>query len=114
MGILLVLAIFKDRKLTSWTPENQVLQRVQNFDLKLSPYARCQLNCLNLDTMQLRSILSKGDVKFGESNVRDTVKLYLIELKNERISKVHVQLKDETALVEDLEMIADIDCNCPN
>ena len=72
LGILLVLAIFKDRKLTSWTPENQVKRDIEEKELSYNEDIECILTCHDLANSDLvRDYLLHGEVDFSESNVKD-------------------------------------------
>ena len=69
LGILLVLAIFKDRNLTAWTPQNQVLKHLDNVMI-ITEIASCQMYCLKIDPAEVQSVISNGKVNFSDSDVR--------------------------------------------
>ena len=67
----MVLAIFKDRKFTSWTPKNKVLDEIQELPMHLDDRENCLLLCLDLDVDSLKSIIGEGTVDFSGSNVEN-------------------------------------------
>ena len=112
LGILIVLAIFKDRKLTSWTPDNQVLKKVIEFPLAMSPKAACQFHCLGIEEDSLRSMLSRSQVgmKMDESSKRRRG-IYQLELTEGQIQGAEVELLDDTCRILHLALVSP--CQCP-
>ena len=112
IGILVVLAIFKDRKLTSWTPKNQVLKEIADKSLTTNELSACKLNCLRLELSELKRMIAEGDVEFSKSDVRGKARKYLIEIENRQINSVEVEMLEESVLLKNIDFDL-VDCNCP-
>lgn len=113
LGILMVMAIFKDRKLTSWTPQNQVIEELTTKTLNYEQFIDCELNCLGLkDTALIRSFLGTADVNFSESKVKDMDnRLYKLLFEDKEVISALVRIKKDELYIEDLEL-SGIDCEC--
>jgi hypothetical protein len=110
----MVLAIFKDRKLTSWTPQNQVMKEIEEKTLHLSDLDKCHFACLDLKGDEaIKSYLIKGNVEFSDSDVKDHEnRLYRLKFKNREISEVDLMIRKEVIDIETVKMER-IDCDCP-
>ena len=72
LGILLVLAIFKDRKLTAWMPENQVKKEFAEKEILYPEELKCRLKCHGLmEKDELESLLVSGVVYFSDRKLND-------------------------------------------
>lgn len=111
LGILLVLAIFKDRNVTSWTPQNRVLRRIQAQPLELNDTASCLLSCIGQDTVYVKSILENADVNFDKSDVRNGQKSYVIEVADSTIISMVVTILEKSNRIDAMKVV-EIDCSC--
>ena len=72
LGILLVMAIFKDRNLTEWTPKNQVFKELNEKDLVIDDLNKCKFSCIEMnEELLIKEFISKGKVNFSASNTDD-------------------------------------------
>lgn len=114
LGILIVMSIFKDRKLTSWTPNNQVIKQIEEFPLKLSSIDLCRIECLEISVDSLKTYLLNGDVDFSSSDVHsEGGKIYAIEIESEIVSAVRIKINEESCEVLELNLLKE-NCDCHN
>ena len=112
LGILVVLAIFKDRKLTSWTPKNQVLKQIKEFPLSLNHENRCVLHCLGIVPDSLKSILQRAEVNMKLDDSQERRKgIYDLTFEEGELGNVRIQFRGDTCFV--LNMESSIPCHCP-
>ena len=110
----MVLAIFKDRKFTSWTPKNKVLDEVQELPMHLDERENCLLLCLDIDVDSLKSIIRDGSVDFGESDVNNKKRRqYQLLPESEKIKSARIELRQDSTILLDLQLTSD-QCGCPN
>ena len=116
LGILMVMAIFKDRKLTNWTPQNQVRQEITEKEFIISEDKLCAFACGEIHSKDsVQSFIASGSVNFKKSNVKDhDARIYLFEFEDQIISEVQVLILTLTESVEVLEVsLPNVDCDCP-
>lgn len=70
LGLLVVYIFFKDRDLSGWTPQGRVLTAIDSSAVTLSERALCQLQCLEVEAANWRSIYREAKVNFNESNTK--------------------------------------------
>jgi len=68
LGLLLVFIFFGERDWTAWTPQGRVLLAIDSSAQSYSSRVRCQLQCLELDSVDLASIQDLATVDFSESS----------------------------------------------
>ncbi len=113
LGILMVMAIFKDRKLTSWTPQNQILKEMTEKPIVLSEKAVCSFTCVGISgENEIDSILSTADVDFKSSNVEDhDAREYLLKIEDHSIDEIRI-----VVFPEEIELVSvhiqGTDCGC--
>ncbi|MEQ8324155.1 MAG: hypothetical protein RIC15_08850 [Vicingaceae bacterium] len=109
---MIVLSIFKDRDLTSWTPKKQVLKMVAEYPMVLNERSNCQINCLHLTADSLRSILSEAEVEMSSEDAKDRRSgKHILILNHELISEVEIMLAKDTCEIS--EITNKKDCSCP-
>jgi len=70
IGSLVVwAALFRGRTFPAWTPEGRILEALQQSPVKISPSARCMLDCNSISDQDILSVLQTADVKFDESDI---------------------------------------------
>lgn len=108
------MAIFKDRKLTSWTPKNQVIKEIGEKSLKVSPEMKCLFECGGLkNELEIDSFFSTGGVDFKTSNVKNhDAREYVITFEDNPITKVIVVIFPENIEVKNINL-ENKDCSCP-
>lgn len=81
IGCALVALFFKGRlsTFTSWLPGNRVLELLRKSEAEYTPQALCQLECLGLDTADVRTVKNQGNVRFKLSEVREDPKTYVVD-----------------------------------
>lgn len=97
LGILLVMAIFKDRKLTSWTPRNQVMKEIKNKELILSDKNSECLKCLGFNTKkEIIDLLLSSNIDFGKSEVENhDERLYMLTFEDTELYKITVSITED-------------------
>jgi len=70
LGIVVVIIFFGSRDLNTWTPQARILTTIDSSAVELSPRTICQLNCLDLDDGEWKSIQSTAKVNLSESSTR--------------------------------------------
>ena len=112
IGLLMVMAIFKDRKLGTWTPKNQINQSIAKTPIHYSEKLNCYLNCLSMDTIQLKDLMINGKVDFDKSDVRNQKdRNYFIKPVNAKIQHIKVNIKPNIMEIEDVELTG-LECDC--
>jgi hypothetical protein len=81
LGLLLVFFFFHERLhlLTDWLPGNRVLLRLQLTDALFTPQALCQLECMGLDTADVRTLKHEGEVRFKYSDTHSEPMRYCVD-----------------------------------
>ena len=109
LGILLVLAIFKDRNLGSWTPVNQIKGEIKEKAFVADDKLNCILACLEMDTTQFKDLLVSADINFKSSQVENqNNRIYLLELNDRHFE---LNIGKEGLKVVDYSM-EDTNCIC--
>jgi hypothetical protein len=105
LGILIVMAIFKDRKFTSWTPKNQIFKEIKENAMSMDESTNCIFTCIGLshDTL-IKQYISEGSINFGSSNVKDQkAREYLIEFDSGEVESLVIVLFSETTEILSIE-----------
>lgn len=115
-GVLLAGVFFQDRLhlFTSWLPNNRVLLRLQMTEALYTPEALCQLQCLGLDTADVSTVKSQGDVRFRESHTRTDPKVYVVDqrLNDELVRMTFIAGDSTTTLSEVAKPYVAVHCDC--
>ena len=85
---LIFLMFFLSGKKTScaYGPNSRVLKNISTKTLTIKPEIQTKLTALNVDSLRLSEMLSKGDVDFRKSETYlDSCKRYVIEHKTLQI-----------------------------
>jgi hypothetical protein len=108
LGLILTWALVlrnrNTRDLLAWTPNERIMAPLRadgGFD-KPHNYV-CLLECYNLSSLDMETLLETGKVNLSESKPRETPKLYRVEadLENDRIMWAMFSLGEaDTALVD--------------
>ncbi len=116
LGVLLVMLFFRERVslLTAWMPNERVLLRLQLTDAQIAPQALCQLNCLQLDTAEVRRTRESGKVKFAESDTRSEPKVYRLDRRiGEHLVRMSFAADDSSNTLIDVQRPhSPVDCSC--
>jgi len=118
MGIILVFFFFGERVnvLTSWLPNNRVLQSISDNYKGENPLATCQMECFGVDTAAIAYSMVEGDVEFGESETQSNPKLYIVEARYEdRLIRLEFELTDSSAHLSEVTLPFEksTGCDCP-
>ncbi len=113
LGILMVMAIFKDRNLRSWMPQFQVIKEISEKPLGISEEIMCRFECTGLSTEnEIDSILATGDVDFKRSNVKaHDAREYIINIEDHAIEEIRIIIYSEKIVVVSV-IVPNIDCHC--
>lgn len=99
-AILSYFLVFRGRDLTFWTPENQIVGRLQNYALTFDPLVQCRMNCADITEKEFRNMLDSAVVDFKNSDPQmKPCPRYIIITKNN--GKVLATLCDSTATILD-------------
>ena len=82
IGTLMAFFFFGSRSCTQWLPNEQVRQFLGEAGLMGDQRTRCLMQCGAVTMADLRTLLEEGDIRYGQSDVRNeegTGKFYLIE-----------------------------------
>lgn len=115
IGILFVVVVFNQRLslLTSWMPENRIQYRLLQTNAEYTPKALCQLNCLGLDTSDVRLVKTNGKVRYRLSETRQEPKIYVFDSKlSEGEFRLTFEANDSSSILINTEQI-DLLKTCP-
>ncbi|MBD99072.1 MAG: hypothetical protein CMO34_04440 [Verrucomicrobia bacterium] len=70
LGVIAVIIFFGNRDFNTWTPQARILTTIDSSAVEISARTICQLNCLNLEKEEWKSIQSTAKVNLTESNTR--------------------------------------------
>jgi len=113
LGILMVMVIFKDRKFTSWTPQNRVLYDIKENTLVISSEMSCLFECGNVKTNEsIENFLATADVDFSASNVKNhDFREYVLLFEDHLISEVVVIISKDEIEIKSISLPKG-DCSC--
>lgn len=113
LGILMVLAIFKDRKLTSWTPKNQIMKEISSKEMIIPEVLRCSLKCYGFPTdEEIILLLDNSMVEYSESDVSDQKnRKYHFSMKESDIQWINLTIHEEFIAINQVKSDA-ASCNC--
>ncbi len=116
IGLILVYFFFSDRLdlLTSWLPNERVMERLRQTELLLPDSMLCRLNCHHLDSARVADLLIDGDVSFSTSLTRQEPKLYKVDFMQHEIPvRLSFLCTDSTSAVVDVLSLKKLQpCNC--
>ncbi len=95
-GLIAVYFIFSARG-CEWTPQNRVLQSIQECDILISDFKACQMQCYGISKHDVFNVLQKGDVDFSESQTSGDVKDYVLKTDSLTLT---LKLNTKDTLVE--------------
>lgn len=116
IGTLMAFFFFGSRSCMQWLPNEQVRQFLGDAGLMGDERTRCFMRCGAVTMADLRALLEEGDIRYGQSDVRNeegTGKFYLIEGAGRSAQFV---VTDTTTLVRALVVPASENaggCDCP-
>ncbi|MCZ4409373.1 hypothetical protein O3Q51_11150 [Cryomorphaceae bacterium 1068] len=117
LGSILVVFFFHDRLsvLTSWLPNNRVLFRIENTLDGATEHAKCQMDCLQVDTVMINYTFKEGDVQFGMSETHADPKVYVVDTRYEdRLVRLSFETADSSAILTEVILpFETVECNCP-
>lgn len=104
IGIILLIFFVSGSDVScdyAYGPTARVLKNIRSKELKIDPKAASFLQNYQIDSVQVRELLLKGDVVFSESNTTlDSCKQYVIEEKlDELMLKIRVVNCDKQATI---------------
>lgn len=118
VGIGIILSIFffynKGDAITGWLPEERVLKRLRETERKTTEPAKCQMKCLDITNAQVDSMLTDGDVDFGESDPQAEPKKYVVRSSDEPVSlQLRFEVEGETHSILEVMVPDPSGCTCP-
>ncbi len=122
LGLILTWALFlrnrNSRDLLAWTPNERVMAPLRADDgyAKPNQYV-CWLECAEITSLEMKQLVEKGKVDFGESQPRQEPKIYhvevLLEDDRELWGKFAIAADSSAALTEIGITNKPLNCNCP-
>jgi hypothetical protein len=100
---LIFLMFFLSGKKTScaYGPNSRVLKNISTKSLSIQPEIQNKLMALNIDSLRLSELLSKGNVDFNKSKTDlDSCKRYVI---NHKTNQILVENCKTTAIILDVK-----------
>ena len=116
MGSVLVFFFFNERLhiLTDWLPGNRVLAVLQSSPPLFTEKSLCQLACFDLDTSDVRTLKTDGNVRFKLSETHVEPKQYVVDskLNNEKV-RMTFSITDSLATLVNVALPEKaVVCNC--
>lgn len=117
IGTICVVFFFGDRLslFSSWLPNERVLVRLQQTELKMTEKAECQMECLDIERKHIDGLMKNGNIDFKNSRVQEKPLIYIVEHSMENVLKYSITFAaaDSTSTIINVERI-DIDrvCSC--
>jgi hypothetical protein len=72
MGSLMVWGMFfRNRTFPAWTPKGRILEALREHAVRISPKARCLLECNSIPHEDIVTLLSGAEVLLDESSIHD-------------------------------------------
>ncbi|MEM7161274.1 MAG: hypothetical protein AAF487_02425 [Bacteroidota bacterium] len=80
MGTIVVIWAFGDRLnlFTSWLPNERVLLRLQQTEMKQTKKAKCQMDCLGINKTHIDALIQEGDIDFKNSDTQNDPLIYIV------------------------------------
>lgn len=118
IGLILVVFFFNDRLsvLTDWMPNERVLVRLQETEARYTDGAICLLECLHIDTADVRTVKESGDVKFRLSDTHSEPMVYIVdgEIRGETFRFTFDATDSTSVLTRAARVNSVADCPCPD
>lgn len=110
VGIVLVFFFLGGKKAScNWLPNDRILNIIQRKQIVYGEGIRNDMAETSSDSLDIRAILSDGDIDFSKSRVKnEPCRLYWIQGKKKQSSLlIHVELCDSIATVKSLRRVTD-------
>ena len=117
IGTVFVVLFFGDRLnlFSSWLPNERVLVRLQQTELKMTEKAKCQMECLDIERKHIDELIKNGNIDFKNSKVHEKPLIYIVEHSMEKVFeyKLTFAAADSTSTIINMER-NDVKraCNC--
>ncbi|NND77248.1 MAG: DUF4258 domain-containing protein [Flavobacteriales bacterium] len=118
LGTLAVIFFFGDRLdlFSSWMPNERVLLRLRQTELKMTEKAKCLMDCYEIERNDINTLMIEGDVDFKNSKTQEDPLIYLVHGSKKNLKKYSLTFaaKDSTSTIINAER-TDISrsCECP-
>ncbi|WP_196892632.1 DUF4258 domain-containing protein [Aureivirga marina] len=110
MGIFFLFFFLNGKKAScDYLPNDRVLKNIRTKKLHYSEDAQKEMSTLQLDTLDIKTILTNGDVDFGRSNTKSKpCRKYIISGMTNSEKELELTIKncEEEAMVETIIPIA--------
>lgn len=108
---LVILAFFLNGKRAScdYTPNARTIKSISLKKQQISETAQRQMQELNLDTLDIKTLVLKGDVDFSESDIQsDACNMYVIEsFKDPHEYLMKIEYCDSTSTLKSIVTMSD-------
>ena len=117
LGTLAVILFFGDRLelFSSWMPNDRVLLRLRQTELKMTEHAKCLMDCFQIERKHIDKIMNEGNVDFKESKTQEDPLIYLVRHKGKDFGDYSLTFaaRDSTSTIISAERIdLKIECDC--
>ncbi len=114
LGFVAVYFISKNRDSNPWLPKEQIKAKLTSNSIHYSSQALCQINCLQIDTANIDSIINEAYIDFDKSDVRSgECPVYFLEYTHSTGSPVEMNITscDKNAEIREVRM-SNTHCDC--
>jgi len=89
MGCIVVAWAFGDKMdlFTSWMPNERVLVRLQQTEMKQTAKAQCLMNCFGIERKHIDALKESGDIDFKNSETQKKPLIYLVNHTDSLLGK---------------------------
>ena len=117
LGCALTAGIFGDKiqYLFSWLPNQRILDRIQQTELKQTPKANCMIECYQISNKNIQDLIYDGTVQIPKSEPQAYPKIYFIEHETEEFGRYALRFEcyeKSSIIIEAKKFDVEIECNC--
>lgn len=117
LGTGAVILFFGDKLnlFTSWMPNDRVLLRLQQTELRMTEKARCLLDCYEISRNDIDELMQYGNVNFRKSKTGEKPLEYWVGYKNESLGEYLLifEAADSTSTIIEANIPqSSKDCEC--
>lgn len=117
LGTLAVILFFGDRLelFSSWMPNERVLLRLRQTELKMTEHARCLMDCYKIERKHIDKIMNAGDVDFKNSKPQEDPLIYIVKQSENNFGEFSLTFaaRDSTSTIISADRVdLKVECDC--
>lgn len=117
MGCIVVAWAFGDKidLFTSWMPNERVLVRLQQTEMKQTQKAKCLMDCLGIERTHIDALKQEGDIDFKASETQNKPLIYIVNHNDSLLGNYQLSFaaSDSTSTIIDAKLEkGKMDCAC--